>query len=205
MPIILSHHPHSRASNVVWMLEEVGVPYELEYVDMAKGQQKDPAHKILNPMGKVPVLRDGEALVTESAAIAVYLADRYAPGRLAPALDDPARGTFLRWCFYAPSVVEPGCMAKASGWASRPASAGFGTYEEMLETLEAAIGDGPWLLGDRFTMADVVLGGTIRFMLTFKMLEPRPAFTAYVERLNARPASQRAEAVNAEVLAAHSP
>ena len=205
MPIILSHHPHSRAANVVWMLEEVGVPYELEYVDMASSQQKGAALKALNPMGKVPVLRDGEALVTESAAIGVYLADRYAPGRLATALDDPARGTYLRWCFYAPSVVEPGCMAKASGWAFRPGSAGFGTYEEMLETLEAAIGDGPWLLGERFTMADVVLGGTVRFMLTFKMLEPRPAFTAYVDRLNARPASQRANAVNAEVLAAHSP
>ena len=152
-------------------------------------------------MGKLPTLVDGEVVVSESAAIGVYLADRYALGRLAPALDEPARGAYLRWCFYAPSVVEPGSMAHAAGWAYRPGSAGWGTWEELLETLEAGIGDGPWLLGDRFTMADVVLGGTLQYMLRFKLMEPRPQFVAYSERLAARPAAQRAAAINAGVVA----
>ena len=116
MSLVLYHHPWSRAANVVWMLEELGQSYELRFVDLQAGEQKGPEHKGLNPMGKLPVLVDGEAVVTETAAIGVYLADRYAPARLAPALDDPARGSFLRWCFYSPSVVEPGCMAQAAGW-----------------------------------------------------------------------------------------
>lgn len=196
MALILRHHPRSRAATVVWMLEELGLPYELQHVDLMKGEQKSTQHKALNLMGKVPVLVDGEVVISESAAIAVYLADRYAPGRLAPALDDPRRGAFLRWCFYAPSVVEPCCMAKAAGWAYSPSTAGFGSYEEMVETLEGAIGAGPWLLGEAFTMADVVLGGTIRWMLLFGMLDKREAFVAYTARLAERPAFQRAEAKN---------
>ncbi len=200
MTIILRHHPFSRAANVVWMLEEVGVPYELRYVDFAAGEHKADEHRGLNAMGKLPVLIDDDAVISESAAIGVYLADRYSSGDLAPALDDPARGPYLRWCFYGPSVVEPCCMAHASKWEYRAASAGFGTYESLLDTLERGIGDGPWLLGDRFTMADVVLGGTVRFMLQFKMLEARPRFTEYAERLSARPAAVAAAAVNARVI-----
>lgn len=201
MALVLRHHPRSRAATVVWMLEELGQPYELQHVDLQKGEQKSAEHKALNLMGKVPVLIDGEAVVAESAAIGVYLADRYAPGRLAPALDDPRRGAFLRWCFYAPSVVEPCCMAKASGWAYSPSTAGFGTYEEMLQTIEGAIGEGPWLLGEQFTVADVILGGTLRWMLLFGMIEKREVFEQYVARLSARPASQRADAKNQEIAA----
>ena len=203
MPIVLHHHPWSRAANVVWMLEELGVPYELEYVDLRAGQQKAPALRALNGMGKLPVLVDGETVVTETAAIGVYLADRYGLGSLAPALDDPARGPYLRWCFYAPSVIEPGCAAHAGQWAFNPGSVGWGSYEELLETLDQALATGPWLLGERFTMADVVLGGTLRWMVRFKMIEPRPAFVAYVDRLSARPAALASDARNAAVAAAH--
>lgn len=202
MSLVLYHHPQSRAATVVWMLEELGRPYELVHVDIQAGAHHSEAHKARNPMGKVPVLIDGDAVVTESAAIAVYLADRYAPGRLALALDDPARATFLRWCFFAPSVVEPGCLARAAKWAFRPGSAGWGRYEDMLATLESAVQPGPWLLGDRFSMADVVLGGTLRWMLGFKMLDKTPPLVAYAERLGSRPALQRADACNAAALAA---
>ncbi len=201
MSIVLHHHPHSRAAHVVWMLEEVGQPYTLQPVDLTQGAQKSAAHKALNPMGKVPVLQDGPVVLTEGAAIGVYLADRYASGRLAPALDHPDRAPFLRWCFYSPSVVEPGCMAHAAGWTYKPGSAGWGTYPEMLDTLDAAIGDGPWLLGDRFTMADVVLGGTMQWMLQFGMLEKRDRYTDYAARLSSRPARHRADARNAAALA----
>ncbi|MBC7173697.1 MAG: glutathione S-transferase family protein [Polyangiaceae bacterium] len=203
MTVVLYHHPYSRAANVVWMLEEVGAPYELRYVDLMKGEQKAPAFLALNSMGKLPVITDGDTVVSESAAVGLYLADRYAPGTLAPALDDPARGTYLRWSLFAPSVLEPGSLAKARGWTFEASNAGWGEHTTMLDAMEAALQHPPFLLGARFTMADVIFGGTVDYMLRFDMLEKRPAFTGYVERLAARPAYQRAQEVNARVRAEH--
>jgi len=201
MALQLHHHAHTRAANVVWMLEELGVDYELVPVDVRGGAHKSEAFRALNPMGKLPTLVDGDTVITESAAIALHLADRYGLGTLAPALDDPARATYYRWILYSPSVIEPGCYAHTAKWDYQPGSAGWGTYEAMLDTLEAAIGAGPWLLGDRFTMADVVFGGTVAYMLQFGMLDARPAFTAYVERLDGRPARRKAREINEASLA----
>ncbi len=203
MTIKLLHHPFSRSGNIVWALEEVGCPYELEFVDLMSGAHKADSVRALNPMGKLPTLIDGDVVVSEAAAVALYLADRYAPGRLAPALDAPQRGAYLRWSFYAPSVIEPGCMAHAGKWEFRASAAGFGTYEEMLATISFAIGKGPWLLGEQFTMADLVFGGTIRYMLMFDMLDKRPEYQAYVERLNARPAARKANEINERITAEH--
>jgi glutathione S-transferase len=203
MSLVLYHHPFSRAATVVWMLEEVGVPYELKFVDLMTGKHKLPDILALNPMGKLPILTDGTAVVTESAAIALYLADRYAPGRLAPRLDDPRRAAYLRWSFFSPGVIEPGLMAKAAGWTYKEGQAGWGNHESMLAAMQAALGNGDYLLGTEFSMADVVFGGTLRFMLMFKMLEPLPVFVAYAERLGARPALQRADARNAAVMEQH--
>ena len=197
MAIVLYHHPYSRAANVVWMLEEVGVPYDLRPVDIMKGANKAPDLVALNPMGKLPILTDGESVVTEAAAIALYLADRYAYGRLAPHVDDAPRATYLRWSLFAPSVIEPGVMARQAGWAYKETQAGWGAYDTMLKAMESAIADRAYVLGDSFSMADVVFGGTLRIMLAFKSIEPRPSFTAYAERLAQRPALQRAEARNA--------
>lgn len=196
MALTLHYHPYSRAAGTLWALEEAGVPYELKIVDIMKGAQKQPAFVAINPMGKLPTLVDGDVVVTEAAAIALYLADRYAPGRLAPALDDPRRGTYLRWSFFAPSVIEPAVMAKGAGWEVKEVSAGWGNYASMLAATQSAIAKGPFLLGDDFSMADVVFGGLLRFLLLFKQIEPTPALTAYIERLDARPAFQRAEARN---------
>jgi glutathione S-transferase len=197
MSIVLYHHPYSRAANVVWMLEEVGVPYELRPVDIMKGAHKAPGLLALNPMGKLPILTDGDTVVTESAAIALYLADRYAYGSLAPRVDDPLRAPYLRWSLFAPSVVEPGSMAQQAGWTYKESQAGWGSYDAMLKAMESAIADRDYLLGDNFSMADLIFGGTLRFMLAFKTIEARPVFTAYAERLAQRPALQRAEARNA--------
>ena len=196
MSIVLYHHPFSRAAGVLWMLEEVGVEHELRFVDFSAGAHKTPEMLALNPMGKLPILTDGEAVVTEVAAIGLYLADKYAPDRLAPAFDDPARGTYFRWSLFAPSVIEPGSMAKAAGWEYKPGQAGWGTHEAMLAAMESAVSRGDYLLGKTFSMADIIFGGTMRYMLNFGMLEKRPAFTAYAERLGARPSLQRAEARN---------
>jgi glutathione S-transferase len=203
MSVVLYHHPFSRAAGVVWALEEVGIDYELKFVDLFKGEHRAPEMLALNPMGKLPILVDGDEIVTEAAAIGLYLADRYAPGRLAPALDDPKRGTYLRWILFAPSVIEPGVMAKAAAWEFQETRAGWGNYERMLASIESAIGGGDYILGDQFSMADMVLGGTLSFMLMTGALEARPSFTAYVERLRARPAHQRADAKNAAVREEH--
>jgi len=200
MSITLYHHPFSRAATVVWMLEEAGVEYELEYVDMLAGAHKTPELLALNPMGKLPVLVDDGQVITEAAAIGLYLADRYAPGRLAPAIDDPARGSYLRWSLFAPSVIEPGAMAQAAKWEFRAPQAGWGAYDTMLGAMESAVGHGEWILGDQFSMADVIFGGTLRYMMRFEMVEPRDSFTAYAKRLEARPALQRSMARNAAVM-----
>jgi glutathione S-transferase len=201
--IVLYHHPFSRAASAVWMLEEVGAPYELRFVDILKGGQKEKDVVALNGMGKLPVLTDGDAVVTESAAIGLYLADRHAYGRLAPKVDDPARGTYLRWSLFAPSVIEPGVMAKASAWPCKEGQVGWGSYDAMIASMEAALTGRDFVLGKQFSMADVIFGGTIRYLLTVKMLEPRPLLTAYAERLSARPALQRADAKNAAIAAEH--
>lgn len=199
--IVLYHHPFSRAASVIWMLEEVGVPYRLEYVDLAKGEQKSEAILALNPMGKIPILVDGDTIVTEGAAIGIYLADRYALGRLAPALDARERGTYLRACLVPSAVIEPSALARVKGWEVPAANAGYGDYESMLATTDTLVGDGPWVLGESFSMADVILGGTVRYLMRFNMIPATPRLSAYVERLNGRSAGQRADAKNAAIIA----
>ena len=197
--IKLYHHPFSRAAGVVWTLEEVGEPYELVPVDITKGAQKTGDVIENNPMGKIPVLVDGDTVVTEAAAIALYMADRYAHGRLAPKLDDPRRATYLRWTLFAPSVIEPGSLAKANNWQYRPGQAGWGDHESMLATIDVAIADGRFLCGELFTIADVVFGGTLRYMKMVKLLTPSPAVEGYLARLAERPALQRTDARNEKI------
>jgi glutathione S-transferase len=203
MTLALYHHPFSRAAHTVWALEEIGQPYELKFVDIMKGGQKAPEVKALNPMGKLPILVDGDIVVTENAAISLYLGDRYAAGTLAPAQDDPKRGTYLRWSLFAPSVIEPGSMANQSKWDVKPTSAGWGTYDEMIGAIEFAVKDREYVLGDRFSMADVIFGGTLGYMIQFKLLDPSPAVSAYSKRLSDRPAAKRAVAKNGAVMAEH--
>jgi glutathione S-transferase len=201
--ITLYHHPFSRAAGLLWALEEIGVPYDLKFVDIMKGEQKSPAMLALNKMGKIPVLVDGDAVVTEGSAIALYLADRYASGRLAPALDDPRRGAYLRWSLFAPSVIEPGAMAKLGGWDFKPAQAGWGEHEAMLRAIDGAVEHGDYVLGDMFSIADVIFGGSLRTLVRFKVLAASPIVAAYLERISARPACQRGDARNAAIATEH--
>jgi glutathione S-transferase len=198
--IKLHHHPFTRAAGVVWALEELGEPYELVWTDVRKGEHKGGVVAALNPMGKIPLLVDGDAVITEAAAIDLYLADRYALGRLAPRLDDPRRGTYLRWSLFAPSVIEPGSLAKAGNWEARPSAVGWGDYDAMIATIDHAVTGRDYLLGEMFSMADVIFGGTLRFMTRFKMLSATPVVQAYLDRLAARPALQRADAKNAAIV-----
>ena len=203
MAITLYHHPFSRAANVLWVLEELGVPYELRFVDIMKGAQKAPDLIALNPMGKVPILTDGDLVVTEAAAISLYLADRYSLGKLAPSPDDAARAAYLRWCLFSPSVIEPTVAAKTAAAQFKSSQVGWGTYESVIASMESAIAGRNYVLGDHFSMADCIFGGAVRYLLRFKMLEATPTFTAYAERLAARPAAQRADAKNAAIAKEH--
>jgi glutathione S-transferase len=188
----LYHAVPSRASTAHWMLEEVGEPYELELLDLKGGDQRSPAYLALNPMGKVPTLVDGDLVVSEVSAICCYLADAYPKAGLAPAIGDVRRGAYLKWLFFGPSCVEPAITDKALQREPVPRStAGWADYDTVVEVLRAALAKGPYLFGETFIAADVVVGSAISWGLTFKLLPELPEFAAYRDRLLARPALQR--------------
>jgi glutathione S-transferase len=165
---------------------------------------KSPAYLAINPMGKVPAIVHRGVVVTEAAAICSYLADAFPQAGLAPAPADPLRGSYFRWLFFAAGPVEAAVSAKAFGLLAPPEKAGmvgYGTFEQMADTLEkAAAGAAPWLLGERFSAADVYLGSQVLWGTMFKTLPERAAFAGYGERLRARPAWQRAAALDDALL-----
>lgn len=193
--------PQTRAFSALWMLEEVGQPYERVLVDIRAGAQDSADYRAINPMGKVPALADGEAVVAEQAAICLYLGDRFPEAGLAPAIDDPRRGRYLQWLFFVGNCVEPAYMQKHLGFEAAKSQAGWGSYDHVVDVLEDALRTGPWVLGDRFTAADVMFGCAVYFGLAFGLLDSRPAFTAHSERCTARPAFQRASEIEKAALA----
>lgn len=192
--IVFYYNPMSRARIVHWMLEEVGAPYRMELISFDKGEHKKAAFLAVNPMGKLPALVHRGTAVTETAAICAYLADAFPAAGLAPAPTSPERGTYYRWMFFAAGCVEPALMDRmlSRPAASRPTANGYGCYEDTVNTLEKALSPGPFILGDRFSAADVYIGSQIGFGMMMKSLDPRPAFGAYVARFAERPAYKRA-------------
>lgn len=191
-------NPQSRGRIAHWMLEEVDEPYDTVWLAYATSM-KSPDYLAVNPMGKVPALCDGEVVVTEAAAICAYLADRFPDRGLAPLAGSPARAAYFRWMFFTAGPLEQATTAKALGWAvpeGRSVMVGFGSYERTLDALETALRPGPYVCGEAFTAADVVLGSALGWGMMFGTLDKRPAFEAYVARLQQRPAAQRANALN---------
>ena len=186
-------NPQSRAAVIHWMLEELGEPYETIYLNF-QGAMKTPEYLAINPMGKVPaIVHDGQ-IVTEGAAICAFLADQYPQKNLAPALDSPLRGTYYRWLFFVAGPLEEAITMKSLNMpipADKSTMLGFGTLEHVVDTLELAVSNATWICGEQFTAADVYVGSAIRFYMQFGVLEPRPAFKAYVDRVTQRPAYQR--------------
>jgi len=191
--ITLYTNPMSRGLTVHWLLEELGAPYELKLLDFDKREHKTPAYLAINPMGKVPAIVHRGVAVTEAAAICVYLADAYPSAKLAPALDDPQRGTYLRWIFFGAGCVEPAVVDKmfARPPVERSGAIGYGTYDSTLAALETALTPGPFILGNRFSAADIYVGSQIYWGLQAKGIEPNPKFEQYAGRCTARPAFQR--------------
>ncbi len=184
--------PQTRAGRALWMLEELGEPFEIKQIDIRDEKSKaNPLFKVASPMGKVPAIKDGDAMVSDSAAICLYLADRYSSGNLAPALDDLSRGAFLYWMMFTPGVLEPAMAEKFGGWEPNPIQHGWGDFDSMIKTLESGLSKGPWLMGNQFTAADVVVGASVNFLKIFGILPESPVLEGYVERCLDRPAFQR--------------
>ncbi|MCG6856467.1 MAG: glutathione S-transferase family protein [Salaquimonas sp.] len=193
--------PQSRSVTSIWLLEEIGAPYERVLVDIRAGEQDTPEFRAINPMGKVPALTEGEAIVAEQGAICAWLGDRFPEAGLAPKIGDPLRATWLRWLFFAGNCIEPAYMQRFSGWDTVKARAAWGNPETVFAALEKGLENGPWICGERFTTADIMIGGGVFFGLAFGMLDKRPVFAEYAERCAARPAFRRSREIEAEAVA----
>jgi len=189
--------PRTRSAVVLWMLEELGIPYEIVPIDLKAGAQHSAEYLAINPMGKVPAIAHNGAVVTESAAILCYLADAFPQAGLAPAIGDPLRGPYLKWLFYSSACIEPAMIDKAADRPPTPrAMTGWGSYDLVIETLRDAAGKAaPFILGERFTAADVAIGSGLRFGMGFKLIPELPEFVSYIERFKERPALQRQMAI----------
>ena len=187
--------PQTRSARAIWMLEEAGVDYAIEVVDIRNPARQDSAEfRAASPMRKVPALVDGNVQMAESAAICLYIADRYCSGTLAPALDDQQRGEFLYWLMYTPAVIEPTMSEKINKIQPNRGRNGWGDFNSMITTLSDGIGRGPWILGEQFTAADVMLGSSVHFLQLFNMLGDAPALVEYVDRCRQRPAFKASQA-----------
>lgn len=195
--ITLYHNPQSRGLIALWMLEEVGATYRVEVLDFDKREHKAPSYLKLNPMGKIPTIVHRGTVITEAAAICAYLADAFPQAKMAPALDDPRRGTYYRWLFFGAGCIEPALLEKGTTRdAAEKRRVAWGGYDDVLNALETALQPGPYILGDQVSAADIYVGAEISWGLMVGSLEPRPIFVEYANRLRARPASQRVGAKN---------
>jgi glutathione S-transferase len=194
--LTLYHAAPSRSSIVLWMLEEVGQPYDIKLLKLSEGEQMKPDYLAINPMGKVPTLKHGDIIITEVAAICTYLADEFPGQNLSVPIGDRRRGPYLKWLFFGPGCFEPAMTDRAAPRAETPRRAmlGYGDFDTTMNVVAKAVEKGPWIMGDQFTAADVVIGSNIRFGMMFKMVPERQTFLDYVARIAARPAAQRAEA-----------
>ena len=190
--------PRTRSFSSLWLMEEAGQPYERVLTDLSKGAQKTPEYLAINPMGKVPALQDGEVTLAEAAAICAYVAELYPQAKLAPPMGDRLRAKYLYWLFFGPSCVEPAMVQVATKIEINPTAAGWGNAERVFDVLDAGLEQGPWILGENFSAADIVIGSGLNFAVRlFKMIPARPSFDRYIDACTARPAFQRASAIAA--------
>ncbi|MFO1037211.1 MAG: glutathione S-transferase family protein [Geminicoccaceae bacterium] len=198
--VIFYHAVPSRSMVVHWLLEELGAPYRIERMRLDQGDQRKPEFLALNPMGKVPVIVHHGVVITEVAAICAYLADAFPDAGLAPPIGDPQRGTYLRWLVFGPASLEPAVTDRMFNRPpAEPRALGYGDFDRTMDTLAGALTPGPYLLGERFSAADIVVGANLMWASMMGAIPERPAFEAYASRLIARPARQRADAEEQEI------
>ncbi len=202
--LTLYHASPSRSSIVLWMLEELGQPYDIKLVKLSAGDNLKPDYLAINPMGKVPALRHGDTVITETAAICTYLADEFPQAKLNVPTGTPRRGVYLKWLFFGPGCMEPAVIDRAAPRKeeARRAMLGYGDFDTTMNVVAKAVEKGPWIMGDQFTAADVVIGSNVRWGTMFKLIPERKEFTDYAARIAARPAAKRAEAKDKKLSAA---
>jgi glutathione S-transferase len=202
-PITLFHSPQTRSSGALALLEELKAPYKLHVLNMKAGEQRQPAFLAVNPMGKVPAILHGDALVTEQVAIGIYLGDVFPEAGITPAIGDALRGPYLRWYIFYAACFEPALVDKAMK--REPGNAAMVPYGDLattLGTLTAQLSKGPWLLGDRFTAADTLWGTALTWMTGFGLLDAVAPIRAYIDRWNARPSVAKVAQIDADLLKA---
>ena len=199
---ILHHAPHSRSQMSLCMLEELAIDYEVRLVNLVEGEQKQAHFHALNAMEKVPVLQHGDVVVCETGAVLAYLADAFPKAALAPPVDaGRQRGRYLRWLFFGGNCIEPAAMEVFSPRQQplNPGQASWGDFPRVLATLRESVKNSPWLLGETFSAADVLIGNQAGFLLRFGSIDGKreTEIAAYVDRCEARPAWQRMRAIEA--------
>ncbi len=197
--ITLYHAPRSRASRFIFLLEELGAPYELKEVSIRRGDGSgalDTANP--HPHGKVPVIRDGETVVYESAAIALYLTDKFPQHGIGPLVGDATRGAYLTWLAYYAGVMEPAWMSAFMKWDVRRGTAGWVKTDEVMELVKATLSKQPFLLGEKFSAADVLVATTFKLFMGSPILAKTDLLEAYVNRVASRPAYARAQDIEAK-------
>jgi glutathione S-transferase len=199
--LTLYHAAPSRSSVTHWMLEEVGEPYDIHLLHLSQGENLKPDYLAVNPMGKVPALKHNDVVITESAAICTYLADAFPKAKLNVPVGDPRRGIYLKWLFFGPSCVEPAVIDRAAPRKeeARRAMLGYGDFDTVMNVLAKAVTPGPFLMGEQFTAADVIIGSGLRWGTMFKLIPERKEFTDYIARFADRPALKRATAKDDEL------
>jgi glutathione S-transferase len=201
--LTLYHAPQSRSATALWMLEEIGEPYKIEVHRFDDGSLRTPTYLAINPMGKVPALKHGDAIITEAAAICCYLADAFPKAKLNIPIGDLRRGPYLKWLFFGPSCFEPAIIDKMlKREPGERTATGWGNLDLVLDTISKAIEKGPYLFGDQFTAADLLIGGGLRWGMMTKSVPIRPEFSAYAQRVGDRPAAKRASVKDKEIAAA---
>jgi glutathione S-transferase len=185
--ITLYHSPQTRSGSIVWLLEELGVPYKTQIVDFRRpdGTGKRDATNP-HPHGKVPALEDGDDTVFESSAIALFLTDKYRTKKMGPAVGEPQRGEYLSWLAYRPGVMEPALIARRFEIKHVYGAMGWAPADEVEEVLNKHLSSRQYFLGDAFSALDVMLGGGLHFMMMAKLIKPTPVLTAYAARITDR-------------------
>jgi glutathione S-transferase len=200
-PITLFHSPQTRSSGALNLLEELKAPYHLHVLNMKAGEHRESAYLAINPMGKVPAIRHGDALITEQVAIGIYLADLFPEAGITPALGDTLRGPYLRWYVFYAACFEPALVDKAMKRETGSiAMSPYGDFDMTVKTLISQLEKGPWLLGESFTAPDVLWGTALTWMTGFGLLEAVPPIKAYIDRWNARPSVKKVAEIDAQLL-----
>jgi len=200
--IVLFHSPQTRSTSTLGLLEELGAPYELRVIDMKAGEQRQPAFLAVNPLGKVPAVLHGDALITEQSALVIYLADLFPEAVLTPGIADPLRGPYLRWIVFYAACFEPAIVDRAlKRDPGTRAMSPYGDFDSTVGAVVAQLSRGPFICGERFTAADVLWGTALSWTTGFGLVEPVPVIARYVERWKQRSSAAKVAAIDAKLVA----